>query len=121
MPHRRSNSIYCTFTVHVAYFIARATSRIIPNIKECAFAKKNAAHKNRASIKRKKYLVNYKANTHTFFINSNKNSMGKSLRVGLSALALCPKKKDKGAQTNAPIPFVKKTKITDKIYKMLVV
>ena len=33
----------------------------------------------------------------------------KPKRVGLSALALCPKKKAKGAQTNAPIPFAKKT------------
>jgi len=32
--------------------------------------------------------------------------LGKTLRVGLSTLALC--KKNKGAQTKAPIPFATK-------------
>jgi len=31
--------------------------------------------------------------------------LGKTLRVGLSALALCKKRKNKGAQTKATIPF----------------
>jgi len=54
-----------------------------------------------------------RANSH--FLNNN--SLGKTLRVGLFALALC--KKNKGAQTNAPIPFAKTPPLSGQTYTLL--